>query len=172
MFDAEGPMDPIDPPPHEPSSLKRRPSWLRETLEDAKRDVAPRGTFRESKKPNRSKDKSVVSSKWLYKIKHGADGSAEKFKARFVARGFSQKEGVDYDGIFATVARYTTICSIIALAASQGWNLHQMDVKTAFLHGSIKEEVYVEQPKGFEVQDRQTHVCRLKKALYGLKQAP
>eukprot|EP00253_Pinus_taeda_P002235 PITA_02235 len=106
----------------------------------------------------RPKDKSVVTSKWLYKIKHGADGSVEKFKAIFVARGFSQKEGVDYDEIFAPVVQYTTIRSIIALAASQGWNLHQMDVKVAFLRGSIKEEVYVEHPEGFEVQDRQAHV--------------
>ena len=117
-------------------------------------------------------DKEVVTSKWLYKIKHGFDGSAEKFKARFVAHGFSKKEGVDYDDIFAPVAQYTTIRSIIDLAAMQGWNLHQMDVKTAFLHGAIKEEVYVEQPLGFKVQDWDTHVCRLKKALYGLKQAP
>ena len=89
----------------------------------------------------RPKDKSVVTAKWLYKIKHGSDGSAEKFKARFVARGFSQKEGIDYDDIFAPVAQYTTIRSIIALVAMQGWSLHQMDVKTAFLHGAIKEEV-------------------------------
>ena len=75
------------------------------------------------------------------------------YKARFVARGFSQKEGIDYDEIFAPVARYMTIRSIIALSASQGWNLHQMDVKTAFLHGSIKEEVYMEQPEGFEIYD-------------------
>eukprot|EP00253_Pinus_taeda_P014672 PITA_14672 len=80
----------------------------------------------------RPKDKSIVTLKWLYKIKHGVDGSVEKFKARFVARGFSQKEGVDYDEIFAPVVQYTTICSIVALAASQGWNLHQMDVKTFF----------------------------------------
>ena len=117
-------------------------------------------------------DKAVVTLKWIYKIKHGSDGSAKKFKARFVARGFSQKEGIDYDDIFAPVARYTTIRSIIALVATQGWSLHQMDVKTAFLHGVIKEEVYAEQPLGFKVQDRDTHVCRLKKALYGLKQAP
>eukprot|EP00253_Pinus_taeda_P031562 PITA_31562 len=163
------PMDPIDPPPQEPSSSKRRPSWLRETLEDAERHIAPRGSFHESKKSNRPLDKSVVTSKWLYKIKHEANGSAEKFKARIVARGFFQKEGVDYDEIFAHVAQYTTIRSIIALAASQGWNLHQMDVKTTFLHGLIKEEVYVEQPEGFEVHDRESHVCRLKKALYGLR---
>ena len=199
MLDVEEPMDPIDPPPHEPSSPRKRPSWLRGLLDDAERHAAPRGTFRESNKPNRyqgcltimrtiiqnkpssfsdavkhqiwkdamtkeyesimkndvwevvprPQDKTVVTSKWLYKIKHAADGSTKKYKARFVARGFSQKEGIDYDVIFAPVAKYTTIRSIIALVASQGWNLHQMDVKTAFLHGSIKEEVYMEQPKGF-----------------------
>ena len=120
----------------------------------------------------RPQDKTVVTSRWLYKIKHVVYRSTEKYKARFVARGFCQKEGLDYDEIFAAVARYTTIHMIITLVASQGWNLHQMDVKTAFLHGSIKEEVYVEQPEGFEIYDRKSHVCRLKKALYGLKQAP
>ena len=120
----------------------------------------------------RPEDKSIDTSKWLYKIKHGSDGSAEKFKARFVVSGFSQKEGIDYGDIFTPVARYTTMRSIIALAATQGWSLHQMDVKTAILHGAIKEEVYVEQPLGFEVQDRDSHVCRLKKALNGLNQAP
>ena len=99
----------------------------------------------------RPEDKSVVTSKWLYKINHGSNGSAEKYKARFVARGFSQKEGIDYDDIFAHVAHYTTIQSIITLVATQGWSLQQMDVQTAFLHRSIKEEVYVEQPLGFEV---------------------
>jgi len=222
MPDVDEPLDPIDPPPHEPSSSKKRPSSLSEILEVAERHIAPRGTFRESNKPSRyqgyltamsdiiqnepssfeevvehkvwkdamneeyksimkndvwdlvptPQDKSVVTSKWLYKIKHGANVSARKLKARFATRGFSQKEGVDYDEIFAPVARYTTICLNIALASSQGWNLHQMDVKTAFLHGSTKEEVYVEQPEGFEVHDRESHVCKLKKTLYGLKQAP
>jgi hypothetical protein len=89
-----------------------------------------------------------------------------------VARGFSQKEGEDYDETFASVARYTSIKTIISLAASMGWNLHQMDVKIAFLNGAIEEEVYIEQPQGFEVHFRDTHVCILKKSLYGLKQAP
>jgi hypothetical protein len=114
----------------------------------------------------------VVSSKWLYKIKHVADGSIEKYKARFVARGFSQKEDIDYEETFAPVARYTSIRTIIALATKMKWKLHQMDVKTTFLNGVIEEEVYIEQPQGFEVEDRKTHVCRLKKALYGLKQTP
>jgi hypothetical protein len=114
----------------------------------------------------------VVSSKWLYKIKHATDGSIEKHKARFVARGFSQKEGIDCEETFSLVARYTSIRTIIALAAKMKWKLHQMDVKTVFLNGVIEEEVYIEQPQGFEVEDRNTHVCRLKKDLYGLKQAP
>jgi hypothetical protein len=113
-----------------------------------------------------------VTSKWIYKIKHAADGSIEKYKARFVARGFSQIEGVDYDKTFAPVARYTSIQSIIALAASMGWKLHQMDVKTTFLNGEIEEEVYIEQPEGFVVHNERSHVCRLKKVLYGLKQEP
>ena len=83
--------------------------------------------------------KSVVSSKWIFKIKHAADGSIEKYKARFVARGFSQKEGIDYEETFAPVARYTSIRAIMALASMMKWNLHQMDVKTSFLNGVIEE---------------------------------
>jgi hypothetical protein len=120
----------------------------------------------------RSKNKDGVSYRWLFKIKHVANGSIEKYKARFVARGFSHKEGIDYEETFAPVARYTSIRTIIALAAKMKWKLHQMDVKTAFLNDVTKEEVYIEQPQGFEVEGRKSHVCRLKKALYGLKQAP
>jgi hypothetical protein len=83
----------------------------------------------------RTEGKSVVTSKWIYKIKHVVDGSIEKYKERFMPRGFSQIEGVDYDENFAPVARYTSIRSIISLAASMGWKLHQMDVKTTFLNG-------------------------------------
>jgi hypothetical protein len=119
-----------------------------------------------------TKNKDVVSSKWIYKIKHAADRSIEKHKARFVACGFSQKEGVEYEETFAPVARYTSIRTIIALATKMKWKLHQMDVKTTFLNGVIEEEVYIEQPQGFEVEDRKTHVFMLKKYLYGLKQAP
>ena len=76
---------------------------------------------------------------------------------------------MDYDETFAPVARFTSIRTIIALAAAMGWKLYQMDVKTAFLNGEIEEEVYIEQPEGFEVHGKESHVCRLKKALYGLK---
>ena len=87
-------------------------------------------------KPER---KSVVTSRWPYNINHAAYGSVDKFKARFVAQGFSQKEGIDYEETFTPVARYTTIRSIISLASVLGWKLHQMDVKTTFLNGEVEE---------------------------------
>eukprot|EP00253_Pinus_taeda_P035257 PITA_35257 len=120
----------------------------------------------------RPENKLVVSSRWLYKVKQAADGSVEKHKARFVAHGFSQVEGIDYDETFAPVARYSSIRSMLALLAQMGWKIHQMDVKSAFLNGKIEEEVYIEQPEGFETFDRESHVCQLKRALYGLKQSP
>ena len=92
----------------------------------------------------RPEGKFVVTSKWIYKIKHAADGSIEKYKARFMSRGFSQKEGIDYEETFAPVARYTSIRSVLALDAVMKWKIHQMDVKTAFLNGVVEEEVYVE----------------------------
>jgi hypothetical protein len=113
----------------------------------------------------RPKNNSVVSSKWIYKIKHTTYISIEKHKARFVARDFSQKEGIDYEDTFSPMARYTFIRTIISLAAKMKWNLHQMDVKTTFLNGVIEEEVYIEKPQGFEVEDINNHVCRLKTTL-------
>ena len=117
---------------------------------------------------SRPEAKSIVTSKWIYKIKHVADGNIEKYKARFVACGFSQKEGIDYEETFAPVARYTSIRLVLALAAVMKWKIHQMDVNTTFLHGVLEEEVYVEQPLGFATHDRESHVCRLI-TLYGLK---
>ena len=116
--------------------------------------------------------KSVVGSRWIYKVKQAADGSIEKYKARFVARGFSQIEGIDYEETFAPVTQYSSIRTILALLAQMGWHIHQMDVKTAFLNGIIEEEVYIEHPEGFEIFSSESHVCRLKIPLYGLKQAP
>ena len=93
----------------------------------------------------------MVSLKWIYKIKHDVDGSIEKYKARFMARGFSQKEEIDYEENFSPIARYTSIRTIMALASMMKWDLHQMDVKTTFLNDVIEEEVYIEQPQGFKV---------------------
>ena len=88
-------------------------------------------------------DKSVVSFKWIYKIKHTVDGSIEKYKSILVSCGFSQKEGIDYEETFAPEARYTSIRTIMALAAKTKWKLHQMDVKIDLLNGDIEEEVYI-----------------------------
>jgi hypothetical protein len=120
----------------------------------------------------RPKEKSVVSSKSIYETKHVVDGSIENYKAIFVARGFSHKEGINYEETFSPVMRYTSIGTILTLATVMKWKVHHMDVKKTFLNGEIKEEVYVEKPQGFEVHDRETHVFILKKDLYGLKKAP
>ena len=89
------------------------------------------------------KGKSVVTSKWIYKIKHAADGSIEKYTAIFMARGFSQKEGIDYEETFAPVARYTSIRLVLPLDALMKCKIYQMDFKTSFLNGVVEEEVYV-----------------------------
>jgi hypothetical protein len=103
----------------------------------------------------RPKGQSVVTSKWLFKIRNAADGSIEKYKARFVARGFSQKEGIDYDETSTSIARYTSIKTIISLASVLGWKFHQMDVKTTFLNGQVEEEVYIEQSEGFVIHRKE-----------------
>jgi hypothetical protein len=106
----------------------------------------------------RPQGKSVVTSKWIYKIKHVVDGSVEKLKARFVAHGFSQKEGIDYDEIFVLVARYTSIRIIISLASVFYWKLHQMDAKIVFLNGEVEQEFYIEHLEGFVIHGKESHV--------------
>ena len=118
------------------------------------------------------KDRKPVGSKWVFKRKIKADGSVERYKARLVAQGFSQKAGQDYDETFCPVVRFESIRSIVAMAASNGMLLHQMDVTSAFLNGDLDEEVYMEQPEGFQVKGKEHLVCKLKRSLYGLKQAP
>jgi hypothetical protein len=117
-------------------------------------------------------DKPVIGVKWVYKTKLHLDGSVQKLKAHLVAKGYAQKSGIDYNETFGPVARLDTIRTLIALAAQKGWKLFQLDVKSAFLNGVLKEEVYVEQPEGFEVKNAGHKVYKLKKALYGLRQAP
>ena len=95
----------------------------------------------------------------------------DRFKARLVSQGYSESEGIDYDEVFSTVARYTSIRSLLALANVKDWHVHQMDVKTAFLQGSIDAEIFKQQPVGYVNKDRPDHVCRLRRSIYGLKQA-
>ena len=95
-----------------------------------------------------------------------------KYKARLVAKGYVQRQGVNYEEVFAPVARLETVRLLLALAAQEDWKVHHMDVKSAFLNGDLTEEVYVEQPVGYEKKDEEGKVYKLKKALYGLKQAP
>eukprot|EP00253_Pinus_taeda_P012136 PITA_12136 len=117
------------------------------------------------------KGRKLVRCKWVYRTKYGPDGKVDKHKARLFAKGFSQVEGIDYTETFSPVAKMNSIRLVLSLAASLKWEVHQMYVKSAFLHGDLHEEIYMEQPIGF-IQTDSSLVCRLKKSLYGLKQAP
>ncbi|GJU66090.1 retrovirus-related pol polyprotein from transposon TNT 1-94, partial [Tanacetum coccineum] len=114
----------------------------------------------------------VITLKWIYKVKLDELGGILKNKARLVARGYRQEEGIDFEESFAPVARLEAIRIFLAFAAHMNMVVYQMDVKTAFLNGNLREEVYVSQPDGFVDPDNPNHVYKLKKALYGLKQAP
>jgi len=115
--------------------------------------------------------KKPIGLKWVYKLKRNSDGEVVRYKARLVAKGYVQKSGIDFEEVFAPVARLDTVRIVLAFAANNGWKIHHLDVKSAFLHGDLEEEVYVSQPEGYEVKGKEIEVFRLSKALYGLKQA-
>jgi hypothetical protein len=117
-------------------------------------------------------NQNVVGTKWVFRNKQDEHGVVTRNKARLVAKGYSQVEGLDFDETYAPVARLDSIRILLAYATYHGFKLYQMDVKSAFLNGPIKEEVYVEQPPSFEDSEYPNHIYKLSKALYGLKQAP
>jgi hypothetical protein len=104
------------------------------------------------------KDKNVIGSKWVFKVKRNVDGTVQRFKGRLVAQGYTQSPGIDYDEVFAPVVRYTSIRSLLAVANICNWEIHQMDVKTAFLQGDLDDEIYMKQPSGFVDPERPDHV--------------
>ena len=124
------------------------------------------GLYEEVERP---RDCKVINSKWVFKIKRGPNGEIEKYKAQLVAKGFTQIHGIDYTDTFAPVTKFTTIRALLTLATKYNLEIHQMDMKSAFLNGELDEEIFLEPPPGF--RSSRYKVWQLLCALYGLKQA-
>jgi hypothetical protein len=168
---------------HPPASLPAAPSEIepscytkaasdarwRDAMSQEYQALLTNGTWTLCPRPS---NQHVIRNKWVYRIKHKPDGNIERFKARLVAKGFEQQNGIDYTETFSPVIKSSTIRIVLALAVHFDWPIRQLDVSNAFLHGSLKEEVYMEQPQGFLDPSKPDHVCRLHKSIYGLKQAP
>ena len=122
---------------------------------------------------DKPQDKNVLPGRWVYKVKYSADGEVDKYKARYVAKGFTQVEGLDFFETYAPTCKPETFRTLLAVATQKGLELRQMDVKSAYLHSEIEEEIYLEQPQGFVKQGKngQPLACKLNKSIYGLKQA-
>jgi hypothetical protein len=114
----------------------------------------------------------VITGKWVFKHKMNPDGTLERYKARWVVRGFHQRPGIDFGETFSPVIKPATIRTVLTLIASKGWPANQLDVSNAFLHGNLREQVYSKQPTGFVDPARPNDVCLLSRSLYGLRQAP
>jgi hypothetical protein len=113
----------------------------------------------------------VVGCKWLFKQKYKSDGSIDHYKARLVAKGYTQIAGLDYHDTFSHIVKITSIRVLLAIAAALNFHVHQLDIKTTFLNGFLKEEIYMEQPEGYIQEGKEQLVCKLHKTLYGLKQS-
>lgn len=155
----------------EPNTYRQASSdkdW-RLAMQQEMNSIEQNGTWKLTELP---KDQKVIGLKWVYKLKKDAEGNIVKHKARLVAKGYSQEQGVDFEESFAPVTRLETVRLLLALAAHNKWEVHHLDVKTAFLNGEIKEEVFVSQPEGYVQKGKEHMVYKLLKALYGLRQAP
>ncbi|PIK33519.1 hypothetical protein BSL78_29666 [Apostichopus japonicus] len=147
---------------------KSKKEWL-DAVRDEKGAMERNHTWDIQELP---KGKKAVSSKWVFTIKYKSNGDIERYKARLVARGFTQTYGEDYTDTFAPVAKLHTVRVVLSLATNLTWDLWQMDVKNAFLQGELEEEVYMTPPPGLEDLCKEGQVLRLRKAIYGLKQSP
>lgn len=147
---------------------KRRSDWpnWRKAIDDEYKSLIKNGTWSMCDLPSGRKS---ISCKWVFKIKYTSSGQVEKYKARLVARGFTQEKGFDYNHTYSPTAKLTTFRVLLAMALHFDYHIHQMDVKCAFLNGDLNEEIYMSQPEGFH--DGTTKVCKLERSLYGLKQA-
>ncbi|KAK2410134.1 putative mitochondrial protein [Trifolium repens] len=155
--------------PKSPGEALSHPEW-RQAMIDEMCALQSSGTWELVPLPP---GKSLVGCRWLYTVKVGPDGKIDRFKARLVAKGYTQIFGLDYSDTFSPVAKMASIRLLLSIAAIQHWPLHQLDIKNAFLHGDLEEEVYMEQPPGFVAQGESSNmVCRLHRSLYGLKQSP
>jgi hypothetical protein len=155
----------------EPSSLDealKHECW-RHALLDEMTAIEANGTWELVDPPPRIRP---IGLKWVYKAKKDAVGFISKYKARLVAKGYVQRQGIDFNEVFAPVARLESVRLLLAHAANEGWAVHHMDVKSASLNGELREEVYVEQPPGFVLKGHEGKVLHLIKVLYGLRQAP
>ncbi|KAK8936281.1 hypothetical protein KSP39_PZI013961 [Platanthera zijinensis] len=155
----------------EPETFKAaaiNPIWCK-AMEEEMEAIEKNRTWELVHKPV---NKNIIGLKWVYKVKYNEEGEVTRYKARIVAKGYTQREGIDFTETFAPVVRMESIRALIAVAAQEKLPIHQLDVKSAFLNGEIEEEVYVCQPEGFVKPGEEEKVYRLKKALYGLKQAP
>ncbi|GJX58131.1 ribonuclease H-like domain-containing protein [Tanacetum coccineum] len=158
----------ISPIPKNPSDALKDPQW-RNAMYDEYNALVKNGTWLLVPRPT---GVNMVRSMWLFKHKFHADGTLSRYKARLVANGSSQQLGVDFDETFSPVVKPATIRTVLSLAVSRKWPIHQLDVKNAFLNGDLSETVYMHQPPGFVDARFPNHVCRLQRSLYGLKQAP
>jgi hypothetical protein len=145
------------------AEVEQDPSWHM-AIEEELKAITNNGTWTLTELPQGRK---AIGLKWVFKVKKNEHGAVTHHKAHLVVKGYAQRQGVDYDEVFAPLARMEAVRLLVALAAHEGWFIHHMDVKSAFLNGDLSEEVFVHQPPDFELPGEERKVFKLHKALYG-----